>query len=300
MSIFDNLIPERWRPLSVRENPEASAEYDALVDDIPDWMLPSLCQWVLEAVEALRTDMNGRHPDLFGVLERRLRISLDRSKGFEGLVLDLLRPMERSTAYALNVLDCLLDLLPWTTQGRDLPGRLAQMLTEASFSFRVGQYGDKLERRIDETVTRGAETLMNAPGRAAEHLRAAWDAIYRLTPDPTGGYREAVRAVEATAIAVVEPNNASATLGTVLGTLRADLKNPPSKWSVRFSPSSKGPVPLAVLVEMVALLWTAQQDRHGTPDQSVPANVTLEEAQAALHLALTLVQWFESGAVSKV
>jgi len=132
-------------------------------------MLPSLFQWVVDAVEALQNDMHGQHPDIFGVLERRLRINVDRSKGFKGSIFDLLAPMERSTVYALDLLDCLLGLLPWTTQGRDLPARLEQAFAEASFSFRVSQYGDKLERRIDKTVTRGAETVINAPARPPRH-----------------------------------------------------------------------------------------------------------------------------------
>ena len=62
-------------------------------------MLPSLYQWVFEVVAALQSDVHGRHPDLFGVLERRLRVTVDRSKGFKSTMLDLLVPMESNVAY---------------------------------------------------------------------------------------------------------------------------------------------------------------------------------------------------------
>ena len=48
------------------------------------------------------------------------------------------------------------------------------------------------------------------------------------------------------------------------------------------------------------LLWKGQIDRHGTDDASTPLSVSQAEAEAAVHLAVTLVQWFTSGAVSRI
>jgi hypothetical protein len=50
---------------------------------------------------------------------------------------------------------------------------------------------------------------------------------------------------------------------------------------------------------MLDLLWKSQLDRHGTPDETVPLSVSLEEAEATLHLALTLVHWFRTGAIKE-
>ena len=40
------------------------------------------------------------------------------------------------------------------------------------------------------------------------------------------------------------------------------------------------------------LLWKGEFDRHGTDDANVPLNVGQEQAEAAAHLALFLVEWF--------
>ena len=40
------------------------------------------------------------------------------------------------------------------------------------------------------------------------------------------------------------------------------------------------------------LLWTNQLDRHGTDDESVPLQVTQEQAELAVHIALLLVRIF--------
>lgn len=51
------------------------------------------------------------------------------------------------------------------------------------------------------------------------------------------------------------------------------------------------------LLEMMQAVWHGQHNRHGTPDEGRPASVTSQEAEAALHTALTLVHLFTSGLV---
>jgi hypothetical protein len=46
---------------------------------------------------------------------------------------------------------------------------------------------------------------------------------------------------------------------------------------------------------MCKLIWKSQFDRHGTDDESVPLNASPQEADAALHLAITLVRYFAGG-----
>jgi hypothetical protein len=48
---------------------------------------------------------------------------------------------------------------------------------------------------------------------------------------------------------------------------------------------------------MLEALWVGQSDRHGGNLPPVP--VTTEAAQAAVLMATTLVQWFQSGAVRR-
>lgn len=56
-------------------------------------------------------------------------------------------------------------------------------------------------------------------------------------------------------------------------------------------------LPVTTLVSMIDLLWGSQHDRHVPADQEAPLHVTQEEAEAAIHLAVTLVQWFTMGAL---
>jgi hypothetical protein len=49
---------------------------------------------------------------------------------------------------------------------------------------------------------------------------------------------------------------------------------------------------------MMKLLWQGQTSRHGA--QTATRAETLEEVRMAVHLAVTLVQWFATGAVLRV
>lgn len=151
---------------------------------------------------------------------------------------------------------------------------------------------------MDCTVAAAAEAARepadNVPGAgsAADHLRSAWTALYQLHPDSPTAYRDAIRAVEAAAHSLVEPNNARATLGTMLGQLRAT----PERWVLAIR-GPGGTDSITPLMTMIELLWTGQTSRHGAQTPTRPE--TFEEAQMALHLAVTLVQWFVTGTVSR-
>ena len=149
-----------------------------------------------------------------------------------------------------------------------------------------------LERRVDPTVTDLAESA-SASDRPGEHLARAWHEIYGREPSPTAAYREAVRAVEAAAQPVIEPANSAATLGTMIGALRTGKDG----FKISLAPASADPIDS--VLEMLRLLWKSQFDRHGTADESVPIEVSSEEAEAAVHLAGTLVHWFTTGIVRR-
>jgi hypothetical protein len=116
--------------------------------------------------------------------------------------------------------------------------------------------------------------------------------VHALRPDPVKAYALAVKAVESAAHAVVEPRNARATLGTMLGHRRANR----GRFSLVIGgPDGTGDV--GPLIACLTLLWEGQSSRDGS---SVPTrDETLEEAAMAVHLAVMLVQWFTSGAVRR-
>jgi hypothetical protein len=59
--------------------------------------------------------------------------------------------------------------------------------------------------------------------------------------------------------------------------------------------SSGAPADIGPLVAMLRLLWQGQTDRHGGSTPTIPVT-----AEAAVHLAVTLVQRFQSGAIRRV
>jgi hypothetical protein len=181
---------------------------------------------------------------------------------------------------------------------RQLRDNLTAMLEEGSSAWRVNDDRTGLTRRVDPTVAdaanSAADSAANTPaaGSAADHLRTAWGGLYQLRPDSSAAYRDAIRAVESAAHAVVEPNNSRATLGTMLGQLRAQ----PQLYALAI-PGPDGMGRIDPLVGMMDLLWSGQTSRHGA--QTTTRAETWEEAQMAVHLAVTLVQWFTVGAVRR-
>ncbi|MDQ3679176.1 MAG: hypothetical protein M3378_01260 [Actinomycetota bacterium] len=50
---------------------------------------------------------------------------------------------------------------------------------------------------------------------------------------------------------------------------------------------------------MGSVLWNGHTDRHGSDDQRMSVPITQEQTEAAVHLAVVLVQWFASGAIRR-
>ncbi len=133
---------------------------------------------------------------------------------------------------------------------------LSGLLDDALSVLRVEPGGGGLERRADASAeaafgeaVRSAKAAAGA-GSAAVQLREAWGCVHTLRPDPVKAHAQAIKAVESAAHALVEPRNAKATLGTMLGHLRSNHD--------RFSlvipgPDGKGDVGL--LIACMTLLW---------------------------------------------
>ena len=104
-------------------------------------------------------------------------------------------------------------------------------------------------------------------GSSAAQLRAASDAVRTLRPDPEKAYGQAIKADESAAHAEVEPANAKATLGTMLGVMRSNA----AKFELAI-PGKDGTGDIAPVVAKMTLLWEGQSSRHGkqtpTPAES--------------------------------
>jgi hypothetical protein len=177
-------------------------------------------------------------------------------------------------------------------------GDLAAILRDGSSAWRINDEFTGLTRRVDATAAAAATEAERAAlalptaGSAAAQLAAAWAALYELHPDPSAAYRDAIRAVESAAHAVIEPNNTTATLGTMLRQLRAQ----PQRYSLAIA-GQDGSGSVEPLIGMLELLWKGQTSRHGA--QTTTRSETWEEARMAVHLAVALVHWFVTGAVRR-
>ena len=79
--------------------------------------------------------------------------------------------------------------------------------------------------------------------------------------------------------------------------MRRDLKQAPGKWELAILGPDRAPRDISSLLAMLELLWQGQSDRHGGVAPTVP--IPSDAADMAVHLAVSLVQWFQSGAVRK-
>ena len=292
-------LDTRWRPLSVRKSGDHAA-YDALDPGVPDYLFPSLWAWIQRRVLTEHTLQQ---------IERRCRIKLSWYASRTSATSSLENLMRADEQLCLNVVDFLASRIDpddqtsgmsreareaWLAELADLVS-LDLMLEEAGSLWTADNRSKpvRLVQRVEPTLRAAAEQVMSIGDKAAQHLRLAWHAVYGRQPDSGKGYREAIKAMEVATIPVVCPNNTRATLNRVINDLRAK----PSKWAVNL----KHPTPdrqVETVADMLDLVWKGQSDRHGDPDPNAPISVSQEQAEAAVHLAVTVVQWFTRGVVT--
>lgn len=171
---------------------------------------------------------------------------------------------------------------------------LEHILELANSAYRVKEDCSGLEERTTPEVQQQVQAVVNAAtGSAGDHLAAAWNEAYTRKPDPVKSYSESIKAAEAALAQHVSPQNAKQTLGTMI----RDINAKPSKWkfAMNDSPNADG---VQMVLAIMRQLWEGQTSRHGGVGPTRPE--TVEEAQAAVHLAAALVQFGVSGAFSTV
>jgi hypothetical protein len=280
-------------PLHVRGDKKKEEAYDALLDGVPEHLYEFLTRWMKAAL----WDEFNRVPrgDRLLELQHILRATFDWSSGSDSALCSLQRLAVQKPDDFLSAIDYALQ--HWPVE--ELASELNAALEDAGSIWKAHWDGERyqLTRRMDESVQEALNRTIDKSERAGEHLRKALVAVYGQKPDASAGYRESVRAVEVASIAVISPNDKRATLGTVIAALKADV-NGAKKIKLTLGKDTKVE-PGDVLRAMNELLWTNQLDRHGTTDESVPLSVSLPQAEAAFHLACTLVHWFTTGRVTK-
>jgi hypothetical protein len=143
-----------------------------------------------------------------------------------------------------------------------------------------------LEKRVPEGVLVAANATIAQSASAGLLLAEAWHAAFGRSPDPEEAYEKSIKAVEEAGASIVTPNNRKTTLGTMVRDMRAQ-----KDWRLDL-PSPDADVP----VKMAEALWIGQESRHGGNGYRKP---TQAEAEAAVLLAVPIVQWFTSGALAR-
>lgn len=170
---------------------------------------------------------------------------------------------------------------------------LIESLEDGGSAYTVAEGGRQLVERVDPTVATAVEqTIATAPPSAATLLRDAWNQTYGLHPDPTAAYRDAVRAVEELACPMVLPRDEIRTLGKVI----THLRQGGHKWAFTLV-DRDGADTVEPLVVVLDRLWTGQVSRHGGGQNS--RDQTAAEAEAAVHLAATLVHLLATDALTR-
>lgn len=285
-----------WRPLSLQGEPDP--RFDEPHEGLPPWLREPVIAWVRDSFWPSSGEVrDGVLTDL--QLEMRLQEPLQGWDGHHRLE-DLAGRMNADEEFALDVIDWMVAHWPRFSSGRYIPERTVAEHWVANLNLQLRQGGSAWEvtssgstygltRRAVGPVADVLEQTATDATRAHNHLTAAWSKLMGRQPDPTGAYREAVRAVEAVAKPVILPNNDRATLGQMITAMR----DRPEKWTVTLGSVED------VRAQM-ALVWQGQTDRHGTDDEAVPENVSHEDADAAFSACLYVVRIFVGGHIVPV
>jgi hypothetical protein len=282
-----------WRPLSLRG--KSDVRFDEPAEGMPIWLRGPVLDWVRGSF--IRPGYGG--PVVNREALNALQLAFRLEKPLAGrkppdLVTDLMNRLYEDEEFALDGLDWMLHHWHYfrkAYESREWASELGEMLRQGGSAWEVTSSDAQfqLTRRAVGPVLDVLEHTATEAIRAHDYLATAWSKLTGRHPDPSGTYRDAVRAVEAVAKPVVLPANAKATLGQMIPAMR----DKPEKWTTTLG--SVGDV--RALMEAV---WTGQLDRHGTDDETVPLNVSSAEADAAFSICLDLVRQFVGGHVMRV
>ncbi len=288
------MADDRWRPLSVREKGNTE-EWDAPVEGVPPWLTQALMEWaggfLTEEVGRFAFPQLSR--ELLRAIELALRLPLDWNQGTESAYRALFQACTKDPEVFLNVIDYALNV------AGDKGDHLERTLDAAGSAWSVAPDATGLTRRVLPEAAQAAKTVVSGGSRAGVLIGAAWKHVYGRNPNPGTGYREAVRAIEGAVCPAIIPDDPAPSLGKAIPALR---DAPKGKYATVFPETTldgKPQDPLEAVWKLMQLVWKSELDRHTPADESVPLSVTQEQAEAALHAAVTLVQWFQRGFVRR-
>lgn len=265
----------------------------------PPHSLWSIAQWLLPFFQGGGATFGSQSRDFVMELERNLRLTVQRTPRDPRGVESVMGTASRDPQLFVRIVDFALRNITigyMINECAVAAGQLDRILRESGAAWEVRGVENRLqyflERRIDATTSAVLSTLTSEGTPEARHLAEARRHAFGQSPQPGKAYDEAVKAVEAVTIPVVLPNDQQATLGKVIG----EIRNDPTRWTSSLTePTAKGMSPVEVVIAMLDMLWRNETERHA-PVVAIPQG----QAESAVHLSLTLVQLFRSGAITKI
>jgi hypothetical protein len=263
-----------WQPLSVREGVSSSR---GPYEGVPPHLAPELIRW-LQGVFGYTISGGMGYKTMLSVVTRS-RIAVPPVQTTPSHLMNaILNVCLNDDERFLDVVDAALYEQRWGKEGNVV----RKMLEVAGSAWTVSVDGASLHRRVDPAAQVSMELATTPNDVASAELTEAWAKAYGRSPNASDAWDHSIKAVEAALIPVVVPKQDKPQLGHVLG----QLDRNESQWKLGLT-SQQGLTPVQTLVGMLRLVWP-NPDRHPAGDRREPS---LEEAQAVVHLAVTIVQW---------
>lgn len=296
-------MTSEWRPVSVRASGEET-RFDVLHEGVPDWMRRplvdrltiTLTTWSYAFTSSSSSSMTSAQAESKVVQELELALRVRFSGPSVGYVID---DVSHKADLALDLLDC---LMTHELMGPDGIEATKYMLQRAGSAWDVVQNeagGAQLVRRVPEPVMSAVEEVFIRGDAVSRHISSAFRLAYGRDPHAGAAYQEAVKAVESAGATTILPDDLLATLGKMIRAIR----DKPLKWRCVLRPDDPKRS-MEQVAEAMELLWKGQHDRHGEgtvdPNAQSSSEMSLEEAQAALYLAITIAIWFQQGAIVRI
>ena len=272
-------------PFSRRRDDASVKDFFVLRDGVPEGLLSSMVPFVTDRMYG--TDVFGQSLPDGPLIAAFARVT---DKYLPDNAFDAANRLAEDRELLLDAVDFVLgSVVSDEYTGGSKVAELEVHLRESRSSYTVGRDGDgryELQDRQPMELTNLVEDATGATDRAAEHLRLAWSKAFARKPDPNGACDDAVKAIESAAKPVVSPKNSKATLGTMI----ADMRSKPSKWTT----DSEAEGDVDKVIAMMEMVWKGHF-RHG--DDAKPIRVTPKGAEMIVQQAALLVHWFRSGRI---
>lgn len=272
-----------YKPLSVRRGLREELKAQ---EGVPPQLRYAVRKW-LESRFGFHSS-GGMNDGLMASVAITTGIHVQATYDTGGIMNQILGACEADDDVYLDVLDATLHFVGSSAAASGLK----TVLDMGGSAWTVASDGKSLQRRVDPTATQAVAAAADPADKASEELKEAWASAYGRTPNPSDAWDHSIKAVEEVLIPVVVPKVQKATLGDVLGQLKAN----PTGWKFLLGTSSTTLDSVQTLEAMLRMMWP-NPDRHG--GGKTARTPTPDEAAAVVQLAVLVVQWCRNGGLSK-